>query len=301
MKRRTLAIITSLLCVAFVLARARHFAARHAGEYTRTDKASVKHPNQSPNAPDSLEFLRQLVRNSPFSATLLVESTVRQPDGATSTKTTTSLLYRDKKGRTRSDRFGEQQVDPAALESVTPHSSVINDPVAGFTYTLDHAHTSARRSAFVYQPKETAGESAGQTQATSARQHFLPMPASSGGENNGLSAGTAAGSSAAKTESLGTREIEGVLAEGTRVTMTLPAGAHGNEHPIQYVSERWYSLALQTVVLLKRSDPQGGETTYRLININLGEPSTSLFTMPANYKVRDENGREISQLGASTP
>ena len=46
---------------------------------------------------------------------------------------------------------------------------------------------------------------------------------------------------AADSEALGKQNIEGVEAEGTRSTVTIPAGKIGNELPIDIVSERWYS------------------------------------------------------------
>ncbi len=88
-------------------------------------------------------------------------------------------------------------------------------------------------------------------------------------------------------ESLGKQIIEGVEAEGTRSTMTIPANAIGNERPIQIVSEKWYSPELQTVVMSKHSDPRSGETVYRLANINRNEPARSLFEIPSDYKVKE--------------
>jgi len=90
-----------------------------------------------------------------------------------------------------------------------------------------------------------------------------------------------------KTESLGTRVIEGVRADGTRTVVTIPAGAIGNDLPIEIVSERWYSPELQMVVMTKRNDPRMGETVYRLSNVNRSEPSRSLFEAPADYTVTD--------------
>src|SRR6266516_1234674 len=90
-----------------------------------------------------------------------------------------------------------------------------------------------------------------------------------------------------QTETLGSQVIEGVRADGTRTTMTIPAGAIGNDQPIQIISERWYSPELQTVVMTKRSDPRMGETTYRLSNISRAEPSRALFEAPADYTVED--------------
>lgn len=88
-------------------------------------------------------------------------------------------------------------------------------------------------------------------------------------------------------ESLGKQTIEGVETEGTRTTITFPAGVMGNERPINIVSERWYSPELQTVVLSKNSDPRFGETTYRLTNINRSEPARTLFEVPTDYTVKE--------------
>jgi hypothetical protein len=79
--------------------------------------------------------------------------------------------------------------------------------------------------------------------------------------------------------------IEGVEAEGTRSTVTIPVGKVGNDRPIEIVSERWYSPELQVVVLSKHSDPFAGENVYRLTNITRGEPAASLFEVPADYTV----------------
>lgn len=92
-----------------------------------------------------------------------------------------------------------------------------------------------------------------------------------------------------KKESLGTQNIEGVAAEGTRTTFTIPAGDIGNELPINIVTETWYSPELQVVVMRKHTDPQRGETTYRLTNINRSEPSRSLFEVPADYTLKESH------------
>ena len=91
----------------------------------------------------------------------------------------------------------------------------------------------------------------------------------------------------AKTEKLEARNVEGVQAEGTRITTTIPAGDIGNEQPIQIVDERWYSPELQVVVMTRHSDPRFGETTYRLTSIQRGEPSPALFQVPSDYAVKE--------------
>jgi len=82
--------------------------------------------------------------------------------------------------------------------------------------------------------------------------------------------------------------IEGVEAEGTRTTITIPAGEIGNERAIEIVSERWYSPELQTVVMTRHSDPRFGENSYTLTNISRTEPDKSLFDVPAGYTVKEE-------------
>lgn len=105
----------------------------------------------------------------------------------------------------------------------------------------------------------------------------------------------------AKTEALGKQTIEGVEAEGTRSTITIPAGEIGNERPIEIISERWYSPELQTVVMTKSSDPRMGETVYRLTNINRSEPARSLFEVPADYTVKEGPGTIIERFRMPRP
>ena len=88
-------------------------------------------------------------------------------------------------------------------------------------------------------------------------------------------------------EKLGKQMIEGVECEGTRITTTLPAGAIGNENPIQTIHENWVSTDLKMTILTKHTDPRFGETTYRVININRAEPDPGLFTVPSDYKIQE--------------
>ncbi len=79
------------------------------------------------------------------------------------------------------------------------------------------------------------------------------------------------------------------MAEGTRSVTTIPAGAIGNERPIEIVYERWYSKELQLIIYSKHTDPRFGEQTYRLTDISRSEPDRSLFTPPADYKIVSES------------
>ncbi len=93
----------------------------------------------------------------------------------------------------------------------------------------------------------------------------------------------------AKGEALGMKNIEGVIAEGTRNVETIEAGAIGNDRPIQVVNERWYSDQLKTMVMTTHIDPRSGDESFRLTNIRLGEPDAGLFQVPAGYRMSGLN------------
>jgi hypothetical protein len=88
------------------------------------------------------------------------------------------------------------------------------------------------------------------------------------------------------TTSLGTKEFEGVKAEGKSTTWTIAAGEIGNRNPITVMSETWYSPDLQVTVYSRHSDPRTGESIYRLANIRRGEPAADLFKVPDDYNVK---------------
>ncbi len=86
-------------------------------------------------------------------------------------------------------------------------------------------------------------------------------------------------------EDLGTQVINGVQAQGARVTNTIPVGAIGNNRELKVVSERWESKDLGVQVKTVNTDPRFGTTTYDLTNIIQGPPDPSLFRVPSDYAV----------------
>jgi TonB family protein len=95
------------------------------------------------------------------------------------------------------------------------------------------------------------------------------------------------------TERLAKQIIDGLECEGTRTVATMPAGAIGNERPIETVTETWYSPELQVMILSKRSDPRFGESTYRVTNIVRSEPESSLFQIPSEYTIIDGRANKV--------
>ncbi len=103
-------------------------------------------------------------------------------------------------------------------------------------------------------------------------------------------------SSKAITTELGTRDFDGVRAEGKLRSYTIPAGEIGNKNPITVTSETWFSPDLQATVYSKQSDPRSGDSIYRLANVLRVEQPLSLFSVPADYTVRDGHHLDASAL-----
>ena len=202
--------------------------------------------------------LGEPVTGAPYSAEITTEILQQLADGNRIERRTTSSVARDSEGRVRR----EQQL--AAIGPILPQGAsqivTINDPVAKVHYSLDAARKVAFQSPMMFTKRIEGGVRA-----------YAPAKSAEIQE--------------ARTEALGTRDIEGLQADGTRTTVTIPAGAIGNVAPIEIVSERWFSPELKTVVLSRRSDPRFGETTYRLERIVRTDPPAELFQVPADFTI----------------
>jgi hypothetical protein len=201
------------------------------------------------------------VKGAPYSAEATTEVIQPLVDGNRIVRRTGASLYRDSRGRTRREVTLEEiagiMVAGAPLRMIT-----ISDPDSGMTYFVD----SDKQLRVLRNAPDPARAATG----AAPRPPLGPR----GGARPLQSANLE------REEALGTREIEGIVAEGTRTTVTIPAGAIGNERAIESVSERWFSPALRIVVLSRRSDPRFGETTYRLTKISRAEPPAALFERP---------------------
>lgn len=246
-----------------------------------------------------------IVKDKPYTADSITESTQVLADGNRITHSNQSRFYRDTQGRTRR----EQTVAALGFQSSSDPVTMItiNDPVAETTYFLDPRARTARK----LQPSRIAlGDAATFEKAVpppdahgdavrsgvveivrngAAGQDVTIMHASGPGPLPPHPPGgpVLPGTDAA-TEDLGKQVLEGVLAHGTRETTTIPAGAVGNERPIEISSETWYSDEIEAVVLSKTSDPRFGETSYRLVNVVRGEPAPDLFAVPQGYEIETE-------------
>jgi hypothetical protein len=239
--------------------------------------------------------LEDAVKGAPFTADAVTESTQTLSDGNRIVRSVTTSLARDGEGRTRREQTVRARFSSSGQPSSTSGTIVtLSDPVAGERYLLDPDKRTARTlpRMFVRQdgpgapplpppppPPPSAAPPPPPDGAGPVVVREMQVIAAPGGDVMQWASDDVA------VDDLGSRDIEGVQATGTRRVVTIEAGAIGNEQPIQIVSERWYSPELQTVVLTKRSDPRTGEHTYRLTNIVRGEPDPSLFQVPADYTI----------------
>lgn len=105
----------------------------------------------------------------------------------------------------------------------------------------------------------------------------------------------------AAAKDFGTREIEGLMAEGKLHIHEIPAGEVGNRNAITVSDESWYSPELLVTLLTKHSDPRVGESTYRLTNVRRDEPVAALFAVPSDYTVNDAMANVTRILEKNAP
>jgi hypothetical protein len=189
-------------------------------------------------------------------------------------------IFRDAAGRTRREHSMARGGGEAA-DGDAPQLIVINDPVARVNYVVETARKTVRRVETPPGLMEARARAMGGMNEDS----FGVLMPTSAAHRRMAQGEDAPAPPKPKREKLGSQLIEGVQAEGTRTTITIPAGEFDNEQEMLITHEQWYSPELQMVVLMKHDDPRFGETTFRLTNVSRGEPDRSLFEPPQGYRV----------------
>jgi hypothetical protein len=149
----------------------------------------------------------------------------------------------------------------------------ISDPAAGFSYML-----LPQKSAIAY--RHTLNEPAPGPKVGAQDQHTSAQ----------VSAAPSAQQPRPKptVERLESQQMEGLLVIGRRTTMTIPAGAEGNDGALTIVSESWISSDMGITLLEKTSDPRSGVSERRMTNLEQAEPDVALFQVPADYTIQDQ-------------
>jgi len=198
------------------------------------------------------------ISGAPFSGVRTNTATQMLPDGTREQhpERTVFLTWRDSQGRVRTEWPGQGTM----VETVE-----IQDPIAGFTYSLDYVAKVARRNPFTQPAVPDA-----------------PAPANS--------------------QQLGSRTISGVPANGVKTTtVRAPGTAGATDKPLTNVTETWTAGKEGVALLEKTSTSAGNEATIELKHFSTLEPDPSLFQIPATYRIVDENGNQIAAATAHPP
>lgn len=193
-----------------------------------------------------------IVKGAPYSGEGIVTVKATLVDGTRLDRSVTARIYRDSAGRVRHEQtvMGLEMLDPFSdFRAVV----TIIDPVADVLYQLNPA----TRTAFRLPLKNVRG---------------IPVPPMG---------------PQSKQEPLGTRDIDGITAVGSRIVTTIPTGQIGNDRPIQISDERWESPELKVLLHSLHQNPRGGDVEYRLTKLSRAEPPRELFTVPPGYTFTD--------------
>jgi hypothetical protein len=212
---------------------------------------------------------------TPFSGTTRTTFEQTLADGSRIYSETTSFQARDSAGRVRTEQVEDCQIG----EDGQPHPRVrveISDPTTHSNLMWETGENTQKVvQVFHYDP--TPRKATPEELAEMQRQMKLNQLRWQSQSRN-------------RTETqLGTREINGQLAKGNRMAVVVPAGAEGNDQPLETVQEMWKSDALDLTLMATSSDPRRGKTTFEYEDLTLAEPDPGLFKAPDGYRVIDQH------------
>ena len=237
--------------------------------------------------------------NSPYTATKKISLVQKLADGTTITRVSTTTEARDSQGRTM------QQIPMAEMQGQNITHTNVMDPVAhtntiwmsqGKQATRIHLpdlHGIAQQSGPIAVGLGSGSMGVG-SYATSFSQTLQTGGPAVAPEMIGIVNMPGATTRdpnlrpTRQTEKLGSKNIAGIYAEGTKITVTYPVGFFGNDRPISTVNETWMSPDLKLLMLSINDDPRSGTRTTEVTNLVRGEPDPALFQVPEGYTIKDQ-------------
>jgi hypothetical protein len=240
------------------------------------------------------------IANNPYTATKKATFIQKLADGTTISRVSTTIEARDSQGRT------VQQTTMTGNPGRNIVNTIVMDPAARTTtawFSRGKQATRTHMPELRPSPRPPGPVNLGNNSGveSSAMGSIASGGIIASGEGPGMifaSTGNlpAVGANTTdsnmrpttKSENLGGKQVTGVYAEGTRLTVTHPVGYFGNDRPIVRVSETWRSPELKIVVFSTDDDPRTGSRTTELTEIVRAEPDTSLFQVPEGYTIVDQ-------------
>jgi hypothetical protein len=240
--------------------------------------------------------LGPVVRGAPYSGEGITTTTQTLADGTRIERTVRARFYRDGEGRTRREQtilglgpLGESQtvtiVDPVArvmygLNPATREGRRSPLPTPGLRPAFAPDGASARKGGPPLPPPPPPPSGYGDVAAGAPPPPPPPPPPGGGRRGRGERIPNV-------PESLGTKQVDGLMVTGTKRAEVIPTGRIGNDRPIEITDERWESTDLKVLVLSRHHDPRIGDVEYRLTNVTRAEPPKELFQPPSDYSIVD--------------
>jgi hypothetical protein len=237
--------------------------------------------------------------NLPYSAKSTATWVVPKSDGSVVACTQETLLYRDAEGRTRSevthntqimtyrDREGNSRTwDVTKMYGGDKHFVTVADPVEGITFWWTIDEQSAKKQVTVDRSAPRPPKNPTQT-----------TPAHSGPQEKEPDTIKVSPFTKSHIESLGAQTVNGLYAEGYRVTTPVRDPRTGTD--MTATTEEWLSPDLKMVVRKIETDPrssnenlpQGVVHRTELTDVGRSDPDPELFKLPKGYEVVESSQR----------
>ena len=219
--------------------------------------AGAQVPAQPPGADGSIRTRIQGIEippipGAPFTAKVVVEWDQPLIGGGTVSRTYYTMVARDAQGRVHREIRGFVPADSGAEPPL--RTVTILDPVADTRTNCVEATMQCTVTA--YQPRPS-----------------LTGAAVIGGH--------------VTTESLGSQTMQGLTAVGTRETQTTQT----RSRVILSHTELWYSPQLQMDLSVVRTNPQMGQVTLTVENLQQVKPDASWFAVPSGFQVNNPHAQ----------
>lgn len=193
------------------------------------------------------------IPGAPFTAKVVVEWDQPLIGGGTVSRTYYTMVARDAQGRVHREIRG---FVPAGSGAEPPlRTFTVLDPVAGTRTNCVEATMQCTVTGFQPRPSLTGAAVTGQR---------------------------------VTTENLGTQTMNGLTAVGTRETQTTKTSSR----VILSHTEAWYSPDLQMDLSVVRTNPQMGQVTLTVENLQRVKPDASWFAVPSGFQVANRNSAQ---------